>query len=58
VITPDINTLVTDLDFPSAEVTVLSPERTFWEKATFIHVECNRDKIKEGGRGVKSPLDN
>lgn len=29
-------------DFPSSNVTVLSPMRTFWEKATLIHVECHR----------------
>ena len=45
-VTPDISALVTDLDLPSGEVVVLSPERTFWEKATLIHVECNRNKIK------------
>lgn len=33
-ITADIAPLVTKLDLPQAEVTVLSPERTFWEKAT------------------------
>lgn len=32
-----------DLLFPQAKVTVLSGERTFWEKATLIHVECQRD---------------
>ena len=30
--------------FPSAEVMTLAPERTFWEKATLIHVECNRQR--------------
>lgn len=45
-VTPDISALVTDLDLPSGEVVVLSPERTFWEKATLIHVECNRDEFK------------
>ncbi len=45
-VTPDISALVTDLDFPSGEVVVLSPERTYWEKATLIHVECNRKKFK------------
>jgi hypothetical protein len=34
-----------NLKFPSANVTVLSPIRTFWEKATLIHVECNRDRL-------------
>lgn len=32
------------LDFPEAEVMVLSPERTFWEKATLIHVACHRQQ--------------
>ena len=45
-ITPDISALVTGLSFPSSEVVVLSPERTFWEKATLIHVECNRKGFK------------
>lgn len=30
------------LVFPQAEVQVLAPERTFWEKATLIHVACGR----------------
>jgi len=34
------------LDLPSALVTVLSPARTFWEKATLIHVECHRADLK------------
>lgn len=34
------------LDLPSALVTVLSPARTFWEKATLIHVECHRPDLK------------
>ncbi|MBX7257530.1 MAG: nucleotidyl transferase AbiEii/AbiGii toxin family protein [Candidatus Hydrogenedentes bacterium] len=32
------------LKFPGAEVNVLSPERTFWEKATLVHVECHRQR--------------
>ena len=35
-----------DLEFPSGSVDVLSLERTFWEKVTLIHVECNRKKAK------------
>lgn len=46
----DISALVSDLDLPSAEVVVLSPERTFWEKATLIHVECNREEFKTGAK--------
>lgn len=38
-ITPDIAAQTNDLDYPKATVTVLSPVRTFWEKATLIHVE-------------------
>lgn len=37
-----------DLEFPVASVTVLRPERTFWEKATLIHVECMRSELKAG----------
>ena len=46
IVSPDISRLVTGLDLPSEEIVVLSPERTFWEKATLIHVECNRKQIK------------
>lgn len=31
---------------PVAEVKVLNPSRTFWEKATLIHVECHRGRLK------------
>lgn len=34
------------LQFPEATVHVLSPRRTFWEKATLIHVPCNRSHPK------------
>ena len=33
---------VPTLNFPTSSVEVLAPERTFWEKATLIHVECHR----------------
>lgn len=35
---------IADVKFPVADVTTLAPERTFWEKATLIHVECNRQR--------------
>lgn len=35
-----------DLEFTSANVVVLAAERTFWEKATLIHAECNRGTIR------------
>ncbi len=42
---PDIAAFTPILDYPSATVTVLSPVRTFWEKATLIHVECHRRRL-------------
>lgn len=35
-----------DLAFPEAEANVLSGTRTFWEKATLMHVECNRPEFR------------
>ncbi|GGX45310.1 nucleotidyl transferase AbiEii/AbiGii toxin family protein [Saccharospirillum salsuginis] len=46
-IAPYVAELTAELDYPSSEVVVLSPERTFWEKVTLIHVECNRGQLKE-----------
>lgn len=43
---PDIAESIPDLGFPVAEVSVLSPSRTFWEKATLMHVECNRGEFR------------
>ena len=34
-----------DLHFPELMINTLSPIRTFFEKATLIHVECNRDRM-------------
>lgn len=48
IITPDIAEHVPELAFPTATVRVLSPRRTFWEKATLIHVECNRGRLRAG----------
>lgn len=45
-ITTDLANEFRNLDFPMAEVPVLHLERTFWEKATLIHVECSRDAIR------------
>ena len=47
-IVPDIAALTDGLDYPSATVAVLSPARTFWEKATLIHVECHRRRLAAG----------
>lgn len=41
-VVPDIAGHVKGLCFPVASVNVLSPARTFWEKATLMHVECQR----------------
>ncbi|OGT52229.1 MAG: hypothetical protein A3F17_07110 [Gammaproteobacteria bacterium RIFCSPHIGHO2_12_FULL_41_15] len=34
-----------DLQLPKATVNTLSPIRTYFEKATLIHVECHRDRM-------------
>lgn len=47
-ITPDVAAHVPGLAFPTAQVAVLSPLRTFWEKATLIHVECHRPDLRAG----------
>ena len=44
-IVPYLASLVPGPDYPNATVTVLSPVRTFWEKATLIHVECHRRRL-------------
>lgn len=41
-IAPYISVMSDDFEFPTSLVTVLAAERTFWEKATLIHVECHR----------------
>ena len=46
-IVPDIAAETPDLDYPAATVTVLSPVRTFREKATLIHVECHRRRLQD-----------
>lgn len=43
---PYLADAIGDLLFPSARVEVLAPERTFWEKATLIHVECHRPEFR------------
>lgn len=45
-IVPAVAEYVPAVDFPSAKVNVLSPQRTFWEKATLIHDECHRPAEK------------
>lgn len=45
-IKPDIAEHFPQLGFPVAKISVLSPERTFWEKATLIHAECSRGALR------------
>lgn len=45
---PDIAEHVAALAFPGTTVSVLSPARTFWEKATLMHVECQRGEFRTG----------
>lgn len=45
-IRPDIAEYLSELEMPVATVSVLSPERTFWEKATLMHVACNRGEFR------------
>jgi len=47
-VVPELAALTDDLEYPAATVTVLSPARTFWEKATLIHVECHRRRLSHG----------
>jgi hypothetical protein len=46
ILRPYIASVVSDLLYPQATVQVLVPSRTFWEKATLIHVACNRSDPK------------
>lgn len=45
-VTPDLAGELPVLRFPQAAVQVLAAERTFWEKATLIHAECNRLRLQ------------
>lgn len=45
-ITADVAEYMKELLFPYAQVIVLSPEKTYWEKLTLIHTECNRPNFK------------
>lgn len=41
-ISPYLSEATDEVIFPTPEITVLAKERTFWEKATLVHVECRR----------------
>lgn len=42
----DISGHVTEVSFPTASPTVMSIERTFWEKATAMHVYCAQGRLR------------
>jgi len=49
-VTCDAATHVSELVFPSAIPATMRPERTFWEKATAIHVFCLGGKLRGDDR--------
>ena len=42
----DLASVIQKIQFPKAEPRVLKMERTFWEKATAIHVFCKQEKMR------------
>lgn len=49
-ITCDAATSIPGVVFPSASARVMRPERTFWEKATAVHVFCQQGEFRGGER--------
>ena len=49
-ITCDAAPSVAGVVFPAADVRVMRPERTFWEKATAIHVFCEQGEFRGSER--------
>lgn len=45
IISPFLSVIDQSIIFPQPSIETLSPIRTFWEKATLIHVECNRKRL-------------
>jgi hypothetical protein len=45
-VTCDAAGLIDGVDFPSARPRVMHAERTFWEKATAIHVFCLQERLR------------
>lgn len=45
-ITSDLAAIAPDIMFPSVEARVMVPERTWWEKATAIHVFCLQGRLR------------
>lgn len=48
----DISAYINNLSFPVAQATVLSPQKTYWEKLTLIHYECNRPMLKNDANRI------
>ena len=46
-ISPFLSEIDNSIIFPTPSIYTLSPIRTFWEKATLIHVECNRKRLTQ-----------
>lgn len=42
----DASGLIEDVTFPTARPRVMHAERTFWEKATAIHVFCRQERLR------------
>lgn len=51
-ITTDISEYINNLLFPTAQATVLSPQKTYWEKITLMHYECNRPTLKDDANRI------
>lgn len=49
-VTCDAAQYLPDVGFPEARSQVMRPERTFWEKATAIHVFCAQGSFRGGAR--------
>ena len=45
-VTCDAAAYLPDLTFPNAQPTVMLAERTFWEKATAVHVFCRQERCR------------
>lgn len=45
-----LSSTLSEFSLPESEVPVLALARTYWEKATLIHVACNRSEIKAAER--------
>jgi predicted nucleotidyltransferase component of viral defense system len=46
-IKPYVADALPELELPTAAVTVLAAERTFWEKITLLHYECNVCEVEK-----------